>query len=133
MRRAQLAELVAKKREQEKGQGRDEDSALGSGGDLVHSSDLREEINDVYADPAYKEGKGSRSVGKKNCSCLWYHSLRMSQKKDPIGQRNPWIISKTTKVIALKQKRSLSLCVASAMPLTFAMSSRSSCVFALFW
>ena len=34
MRRAQLEEVVAKKREQEKGQGKDEDSALGSGGDV---------------------------------------------------------------------------------------------------
>ena len=62
----------------------------------MHSSDLREEINDVYADPAYKEGKGSRSLGKKNCSCLWYHSLRMSQKKDPIGRPGLWIKSDLT-------------------------------------
>ena len=56
MRRAQLAELVAKKREQRKGRGRDEDSTLGGGSSLVHSSGLREEIHDVYADPTYHEG-----------------------------------------------------------------------------
>ena len=33
-----------------------EDSVLGGSGDLAHSSDLREEVSDVYADPAYKEG-----------------------------------------------------------------------------
>ena len=47
---------MARKREQNNGQGRDEDSVLGSSSDLVHSSASREEINDVYADPAYQEG-----------------------------------------------------------------------------
>ena len=28
----------------------------GGGGDLAHSSDLREEVSDVYSAPAYKEG-----------------------------------------------------------------------------
>ena len=47
---------MAKKREQRKGRGRDEDSTLGGGSSLVHSSGLREEIHDVYADPTYHEG-----------------------------------------------------------------------------
>ena len=55
MRRARLAELVTRKREQRKGRGRDEDSTLGGGGSLVRSSGLREEIHDVYADPTYHE------------------------------------------------------------------------------
>ena len=56
MRRARLAELVTRKREQRKGRGRDEDSTLGGDSSLVHSSGLREEIHDVYADPTYHEG-----------------------------------------------------------------------------
>ena len=56
MRRARLAELVTRKREQRKGRGRDEDSTLGGGSSLAHSSGLREEIHDVYADPTYHEG-----------------------------------------------------------------------------
>ena len=56
MRRARLAELVTRKREQRKGRGRDGDSTLGGGSSLVRSSGLREEIHDVYADPTYHEG-----------------------------------------------------------------------------
>ena len=56
MRRARLAELVTRKREQRKGRGRDEDSTLRGGSSLAHSSGLREEIHDVYADPTYHEG-----------------------------------------------------------------------------
>ena len=63
MRRAQLAELAAKKREQRKGRGRDEDSTLGGGSGLVRSSGLREEIHDVYADPTYHEGDYVATLG----------------------------------------------------------------------
>ena len=33
-----------------------EDSVLGSSSDVVHSSDLREGVSDVYSDPMFREG-----------------------------------------------------------------------------
>ena len=62
MRRAQLAALVARKREQERAAAREREGEEGEARDqrldvgLVHSSDLREEVEDIYADPAYHEG-----------------------------------------------------------------------------
>ena len=43
---------AAREREGEEGEARDQRLDVG----LVHSSDLREEVEDIYADPAYHEG-----------------------------------------------------------------------------